>query len=49
MLWLCVWQDPGSGEAFKDDAICQEFLANEHAMAQIDNTKTAAQVSARSA
>nr|KAG5696018.1 hypothetical protein BaRGS_013924 [Batillaria attramentaria] len=38
--------DPGSGEAFKDDPICQQFLADKEVMNQINNTLTAAQVSA---
>ncbi|XP_013416470.1 glyoxalase 3 [Lingula anatina] len=36
--------DPGSAEAFKDDAVCKAFLANETAMDAIANTKTPAQV-----
>lgn len=37
--------DPSSAEAFKDDKICQEFLANKEVMGLIDNTLTAAKVS----
>ncbi|XP_076461618.1 uncharacterized protein LOC143294078 [Babylonia areolata] len=38
--------DPGSLEAFKDDAVCKRFLADEAVMAQVKNTKTPDQVSA---
>lgn len=38
--------DPGSGDAYKDDPICKEFLANKDVMSLINNTKTPAQVKA---
>lgn len=40
-------QDPGSGEAFKDDQICKDFLANKEAMAAIDNTRKPSEIKAR--
>ncbi|PVD39505.1 hypothetical protein C0Q70_02139 [Pomacea canaliculata] len=39
-------QDPASLVAFKDDAICQEFLADKEVQKQLENTVTADQVSA---
>lgn len=38
--------DPGSGEEFKDDQICKDFLADKAAMDLIDNTKLPTQVNA---
>ncbi|XP_070185820.1 uncharacterized protein [Littorina saxatilis] len=38
--------DPGSAEQFKDDEICKQFLGDQAVMSQINNTKTASQVSA---
>lgn len=45
--FLCLFQDPGSGEQFKDDQICKDFLADKAAMDLIDNTKLPTQVNAR--
>ncbi|CAG2223417.1 unnamed protein product [Mytilus edulis] len=38
--------DPGSGEAFKDDQICKDLLANKEAMSAIDNTRKPSEIKA---
>ena len=37
-------KDVGSGEIFKDDPICQKFLADSEGLAMIDNTKVASSI-----
>ena len=38
-------QDPGSGEAFKDDAVCQQFLKK--GVEKLDSTNKPSDVNAR--
>ena len=35
---LSTFKDPGSLKAFKEDAVCKEFLADSEAMKAVDNT-----------
>ena len=45
---IVLLKDPGSGDAFKDDADCQEFLKNDEVMSRINNTLKPNEVKSRS-
>ena len=39
-----IFQDAGSGDMFGDDPICKKLLADQEALALIDNTQVASDV-----